>query len=115
MVADVCGKGVSSALLASFLQGAFLMTSVEAGGLEAMMEHLNHFLLERTRAKNTRRCSIAPWMHRATLEYANAGHCAPYLVARDGRLRKLHTTGMPVGMLEEATFQPVVDADRVRR
>ena len=107
VVADVCGKGVSSALLAGFLQGAFQMTSVEAGGLEAMMEHLNHFLLERTKGEKYATVFYCTLEASGKLEYANAGHCAPYLVARDGRLRKLHTTGMPVGMLEEATFQPV--------
>jgi hypothetical protein len=40
-----------------------------------------------------------------TLSYTNAGHCAPFLVSRDGRLRKLHTSGMPVGMIEGAQFQ----------
>jgi serine phosphatase RsbU (regulator of sigma subunit) len=108
VVADVCGKGVSSALLAGFLQGAFQMTSVEAGGLEAMMEHLNHFLLERTKGEKYATVFYCTLDASGKLEYANAGHCAPYLVSRDGRLRKLHTTGMPVGMLEEATFQPVV-------
>ena len=107
VVADVCGKGVSSALLAGFLQGAFQMTSVEDGGLEAMMEHLNHFLLERTRGEKYATVFYCTLDASGKLEYANAGHCAPYLVSRDGRLRKLHTTGMPVGMLEEATFQPV--------
>ncbi len=108
VVADVCGKGVSSALLAGFLQGAFQMTSVESGGLEAMMEHLNAFLLERTKGEKYATVFYCTLDASGKLEYANAGHCAPYLVSRDGRLRKLHTTGMPVGMLEEATFQPVV-------
>lgn len=107
VVADVCGKGVSSALLAGFLQGAFQMTSVEPGGLEAMMEHLNSFLLERTKGEKYATVFYCTLNASGLLEYANAGHCAPYLVSRDGRLRKLHTTGMPVGMLEEATFQPV--------
>jgi serine phosphatase RsbU (regulator of sigma subunit) len=39
------------------------------------------------------------------LSYANAGHCAPYLVSPDGRLRKLHTSGMPVGMIEDTPFE----------
>ena len=107
VVADVCGKGVSSALLAGFLQGAFQMTSVESGGLEAMMEHLNGFLLERTRGEKYATVFYCTLDASGKLEYANAGHCAPYLVSPDGRLRKLHTTGMPVGMLEEATFQPI--------
>ena len=33
--------------------------------------------------------------------------CAPFLVSPDGRLRKLHTSGMPVGMIEGAPFQMV--------
>jgi sigma-B regulation protein RsbU (phosphoserine phosphatase) len=107
VVADVCGKGVSSALLAGFLQGAFQMTSVHAGGLEVMMEHLNQFLLERTKGEKYATVFYCTLDASGNLEYANAGHCAPYLVSRGGRLRKLHTTGMPVGMLEEATFQPV--------
>jgi sigma-B regulation protein RsbU (phosphoserine phosphatase) len=41
------------------------------------------------------------------LSYSNAGHPAPYLMSRDGRVRKLHTTGMPVGMIEDAPFQMV--------
>ena len=41
------------------------------------------------------------------LSYSNAGHPAPFLVSPDGRLRKLHTSGMPVGMIENAPFQMV--------
>jgi sigma-B regulation protein RsbU (phosphoserine phosphatase) len=83
------------------------MTSVAPGGLEAMMEHLNNFLLERTKGEKYATVFYCTLDVSGRLEYANAGHCAPYLVSRDGRLRKLHTTGMPVGMLHEATFQPV--------
>jgi sigma-B regulation protein RsbU (phosphoserine phosphatase) len=41
------------------------------------------------------------------LSYSNAGHCAPFLVSPDGRLRTLNTTSMPVGMLEGAPFQMI--------
>jgi serine phosphatase RsbU (regulator of sigma subunit) len=34
----------------------------------------------------------------------NAGHGDPLLVRSDGRLERLHPTGLPVGMLEEATY-----------
>ncbi|HUA86004.1 MAG TPA: SpoIIE family protein phosphatase [Bryobacteraceae bacterium] len=104
VVADVSGKGVSSALLASLLQGSFLMAS---GGIEAILDRLNAFLLERTRGEKYATvfyCTLDP---SGLLSYVNAGHPAPFLVGADGRLRKLHTSGMPVGMIEGALFQTV--------
>ena len=107
VVADVSGKGVSSALLAGFLQGAFQMSSSGAEGRpEAMLRQLNSFLLERTRGEKYATVFLLALHASGRLEYINAGHCAPYLISPDGRLRKLHTTGMPVGMLEEAVFEP---------
>jgi serine phosphatase RsbU (regulator of sigma subunit) len=105
VVADVSGKGVSSALLASLLQGAFLMASGVAAEIEPMMLHINQFLLERTRGEKYATVFFCTIDSTGLLSYANAGHCAPFLVSPDGRLRKLHTSGMPVGMLEEAQFQ----------
>ena len=107
VVADVSGKGVSSALLASLLQGAFLMASGDFAEIEPTMSHLNRFLLERARGEKYATVFYCMVNSDGLLSYANAGHCAPFLVSTDGRLRKLHTSGMPVGMLEEAQFQVV--------
>src|SRR5712691_789449 len=51
VVADVSGKGVSSALLASLLQGTFLMATGDHQHIEPAMSRLNGFLLERTRGE----------------------------------------------------------------
>jgi serine phosphatase RsbU (regulator of sigma subunit)/pSer/pThr/pTyr-binding forkhead associated (FHA) protein len=107
VVADVSGKGVSSALLASLLQGAFLMASDDASQIESMMAKLNAFLLERTRGEKYATVFYCTLDSSGLLSYSNAGHCAPFLVSTDGRLRKLHTSGMPVGMLDSASFQMV--------
>ncbi len=107
VVADVSGKGVSSALLASLLQGAFLMASGDFAEIEPTMAHLNRFLLERARGEKYATVFYCMVNSEGLLSYSNAGHCAPFLVSSDGRLRKLHTSGMPVGMLEEAQFQVV--------
>ena len=107
VVADVSGKGVSSALLAGLLQGTFLMTTGDSSQIESMLDRLNLFLLERTRGEKYATifyCTLEP---SGLLSYSNAGHPAPFLVSRDGRLRKLHTSGMPVGMIEDAPFQMV--------
>ena len=107
VVADVSGKGVSSALLASLLQGAFLMASGQSADIEPTMSHLNRFLLERARGEKYATVFYCTVTAAGLLSYSNAGHCAPFLVSPGGRLRMLNTTGMPVGMLEDAEFQVV--------
>ena len=107
VVADVSGKGVSSALLAGLLQGVFLMASLQPHDLEGMLALLNSFLLDRTRGEKYATVFYCTLDAAGLLRYANAGHCAPFLVGADGRLRKLHTSGMPVGMIEEATVEVV--------
>jgi len=107
VVADVSGKGVSSALLAGLLQGAFLMASGSPADMETMMGRLNSFLLDRTHGEKYATVFYCTLDSVGRLSYANAGHCAPFLVSVDGRLRKLHTTGMPVGMIEDAVVQMV--------
>ena len=107
VVADVSGKGVSSALLASLLQGTFLMSSGDFLHIESMMERLNSFLLERTRGEKYATIFYCTLDVSGVLSYANAGHCAPFLLSTDGRMRKLHTSGMPVGMIEGASFQMI--------
>jgi serine phosphatase RsbU (regulator of sigma subunit)/pSer/pThr/pTyr-binding forkhead associated (FHA) protein len=106
VVADVSGKGVSSALLASLLQGTFIMAPAgDSSHIESMMDRLNGFLLERTRGEKYATIFYCTLDAGGLLSYSNAGHCAPFLVGSDGRLRKLHTSGMPVGMIEGAPFE----------
>lgn len=105
VVADVSGKGVGSALLASLLQGTFLMASGDPAHIAPRMARLNEFLLDRTRGEKYATVFYCILDVSGLLSYSNAGHCAPFLVSPDGRLRTLNTTSMPVGMLEDAPFQ----------
>lgn len=105
VAADVSGKGVSSALLASLLQGAFLMAGGGPGDVQRMFEHVNQFLIERARGEKYATVFYGEFLGNGTLRWANAGHCAPFLVRRDGRIKSLQSTGMPVGMLEGTPFQ----------
>jgi phosphoserine phosphatase RsbU/P len=107
VVADVSGKGVSSALLASLLQGSFLMASADPWHVESIMDRLNTFLLERTQGEKYATIFYCTIDSSGLFSYANAGHPAPFLVSADGRIRKLHTSGMPVGMIEGAPFETV--------
>ncbi len=107
VVADVSGKGVSSALLASLLQGTFLMASGDKAHIAPRMARLNEFLLERTRGEKYATVFYSLLESDGTLTYSNAGHCAPFLLTREGQMRSLHTTSMPVGMLENSEFETV--------
>jgi phosphoserine phosphatase RsbU/P len=103
-VADVSGKGVSSALLASFLQGAFLLASDSSAQIESMMGRINRYLLERTKGEKYATVFYGMIDRMGALHWSNAGHCAPLVVHIDGSLTTLGTTGLPIGMIEDATY-----------
>ena len=105
VVADVSGKGVSSALLASLLQGAFLAVSHSDSALHKRLEHINVFLNERTAGEKYATVFYCALERGGRLHYVNAGHCAPLIVRPDGGLESLSATGMPVGLIEQAEFE----------
>ncbi len=104
VVADVSGKGVSSALLASLLQGALMAASDRANAMSLRIHRLNRFLLERTGGEKY--ATVAQLLlHRdGAVSYVNAAHCPPVIIPATGPLRELAATGMPVGLIETAEF-----------
>ncbi len=104
VVADVSGKGVSSALLASLLQGAFLLASDDPSQIKDTMSRVNSYLIERTKGEKYATIFYATVSEQGLLKWANAGHCAPLILHCDGRMRTLQTTGLPLGMLESADY-----------
>lgn len=103
-VADVSGKGVSSALLACYLQGALSAASHSAHTIERTMELINRFLGERAEAGKYATVFHCTLEELGRVRYVNAGHCAPLVVSADGAIRTLETTGMPLGLIPGATF-----------
>ena len=103
VIADVSGKGVGSALLASFLQGAFLSMSCTTY-LPDVLGRINDFLA--TRGANGKYATVfySTIDRHGLLTYVNAGHCAPIVIKADGKLETLDTTSMPVGMIPEVPF-----------
>ena len=105
VVADVSGKGVGSALLAALLQGALITATDHSVALGRRMERLNHFLLERTSGEKYATIFYSLVERGGVLSYVNAAHCPPMLVRAGGIATELAATGMPVGLLPEATFE----------
>ena len=104
VTADVSGKGVSSALLASLLQGAFLLASEGSGEIDQVMARVNHFLNERTKGEKYATVFYCTLDRSGMLRYSNAGHPKPVVLRSSGDLVSLETTGMPLGMLEMAAY-----------
>jgi serine phosphatase RsbU (regulator of sigma subunit) len=105
VVADVSGKGVSAALLASLLQGAFLTVSEDPSSMPHTVRRINSYLNERTEGAKYATVLYCLLERSGMLRYINAGHCAPLLVSENGEYRYLEATAMPVGLLASAEFQ----------
>jgi serine phosphatase RsbU (regulator of sigma subunit) len=103
VIADVAGKGVSSALMASFLQGAFL-NAAGSGKIADVLNRINDFLAERADHGKYATVFYATLSASGKLNFSNAGHCAPLLVRAGGKVESLNTTSMPVGMMPGAPF-----------
>ncbi|HEY7387453.1 MAG TPA: SpoIIE family protein phosphatase [Bryobacteraceae bacterium] len=105
VVADVSGKGVSSALLASLLQGALITASAEPRALQHRVGRLNRFLYERTGGEKYATIFYCLVLNEGLLHYINAAHCPPLLFRASGAHSTLEATGMPVGLMEDAAFE----------
>ncbi|HJZ96297.1 MAG TPA: FHA domain-containing protein, partial [Candidatus Solibacter sp.] len=86
VVADVSGKGVGSALLASLLQGALITASDRPEAVGHRMERLNRFLLDRTGGEKYATVFYCILHHDGRMFYVNAAHCPP-VVLRPGAER----------------------------
>lgn len=104
VIADVSGKGVSAALLASLLQGAFLAGRPEGSKISQVLHGMNEFLYERTQGEKYVTAFLAALSPDGVLEYANTGIGPPLLLRAGGGIERLEPTSMPVGLLEQAEF-----------
>lgn len=108
-VADVSGKGVGSALLASLLEGALLAVTDRPEDLALRIERLNRFLIGRTGGEKYATVFCCLLRRDGRLGYVNAAHCPPLVVRPGGKMDALDATAMPVGLMEGAEF-PIAEA-----
>ncbi|MGD0297058.1 MAG: SpoIIE family protein phosphatase [Bryobacteraceae bacterium] len=104
VIADVSGKGVSAALLAALLQGAFLLASEGPAQIEDVMSSINRFLTERAKGEKYATVFYCTVDRSGVLRWSNAGHPTPILVRAGCELISLESTGLPLGMLEVASY-----------
>jgi phosphoserine phosphatase RsbU/P len=104
VLADVSGKGVSAALLASTLQG-MIYSHLSAGmPLNEVVTAVNRYFAEKMEGQKYATVLIARLRRDGELEYINCGHVPPLLVCGDEVIRPPHGN-VPVGLLADATFE----------
>jgi len=103
LIADVAGKGLGAALLATMLQGA--LSGMTLGAEPAkVFEHLNRFLCERAVVGRYATMFFGLLDPDGTLEFVRAGHPSPLLL-RQGEVSELYHGGsFPIGLLEPASY-----------
>ncbi len=104
VITDVSGKGVSAALLAALLQGAFVFASEASVQIDDLMSRVNRFLYERARGEKYATVVYCTVSRSGELRWSNAGHPKPLLVRANSEPRALESTGIPIGMMDIAMY-----------
>ncbi len=104
VLADVSGKGVSAALLASTLQG-MIYSQLSAGmKLTDIVTAVNRYFTHKEIGEKYATLVIARLQRDGELEYVNCGHVPPLLVCNHEVIRPAHGN-LPVGLMADATYE----------
>jgi sigma-B regulation protein RsbU (phosphoserine phosphatase) len=107
VVADVSGKGVSSALLMATLRASLRSLMIDHRGTSAteVIRYLNRLLYEASSASRYATLFFVVYDPVVqTLTYVNAGHNPPLLL-RDNQITKLECGGPVLGLLQDSTYE----------
>src|SRR6266850_4897545 len=104
VLADVSGKGVSAALLASTLQGMIYSQLLAGMPLKEIVAAANRFFTHKHISEEYATLIIARLQRDGEMEYVNCGHVPPLLVCNHEVIRPPHGN-LPVGLLADATYE----------
>jgi serine phosphatase RsbU (regulator of sigma subunit)/pSer/pThr/pTyr-binding forkhead associated (FHA) protein len=104
VLADVSGKAVSAAILASTLQGMIYSQLTAGMKLPDIVTAVNRYLTHKEIGEKYATLVIARLQPDGELEYVNCGHVPPLLVCGHEIIRPAHGN-LPVGLLPDASYQ----------
>lgn len=106
VIADVSGKGMSASLLMATLRAA-LYSEVQPGyDIKAMAKKLNSFIHKSSDINHF----ITFFYGEIKIEtgemcFVNAGHNPPVIVEKDGKTRRLKSSGLCLGMFPDSEYE----------
>jgi serine phosphatase RsbU (regulator of sigma subunit) len=103
VVADVSGKGVPAAILASTLQGMVYSHLISGMPLTDIVAAVNRFFTYKHIGEKYATMIITLLRNDGELEYVNCGHVPPVWICGNEVLRPSHGN-LPVGLLADATY-----------
>ena len=99
VIADVAGKGVPAALLASMVQASVRTQAQDRKPVGEMMRRLNGLVYDATPDDRFATCFLAlVGGEELSISFANAGHNYPLLLPAGGGCRPLEEGGIPLGI-----------------
>ncbi|MGH9580803.1 MAG: PP2C family protein-serine/threonine phosphatase, partial [Terriglobales bacterium] len=104
VITDVCGKGVSAAILASTLQGMVYSQLVAKVPLAEIVTGANRFFCDKAVGEKYATLVIAKLGPTGELTFVNCGHVPPVLVA-GGKAARIENSNLPVGLLPDAKYE----------
>jgi len=103
IIADISGKGVSAALLASLIQG-MLYAQLDLGlPLDKAVGVINRYLCSRVAGQKYATLLAVQVSRDDTLRLVNCGH-VPAMIAVNGTCTYLDEGDLPIGLLEDAEY-----------
>jgi len=99
VLADVSGKGVSSAIIASNVQAYLWSRRNDGRPIEAVVAEGSELLHHLAQGRKYSTLFLAEWdPSKRQMRWVNAGH-PPAMLRRGGRVERLGATGPPMGLL----------------
>jgi phosphoserine phosphatase RsbU/P len=103
IVADVSGKGISAALLASVIHGMFYAQVSSGTSLLDAVASVNRFLCSRVAGQKYATLLAVQLDRKGMLRMVNCGH-VPAVLVENGAVTQIEDGDMPVGLMPDATF-----------
>ena len=107
IVADVSGKGMPAALLASIIQGMMYAQARSHVSLVDTVATVHSFLCSRVYGQKYVTLVVLHYKQNGEVELINGGHVSPFFILEDGTITPILDGDVPVGLLSESTFHSI--------
>jgi FixJ family two-component response regulator len=104
-IADVSGKGIAAAVMASLLQGMIHEGVLSRVPLPQIARSANEFFCVRDLGAKYATFVIACVRPNGELEYVNCGHVPPLIASAVGAVTRLRESNVPVGLLPAIEYK----------